>query len=99
MSKYKVTVWQSSGGAVHPVIEANSSSEAIRIAKAQYPNAKSIGSAVLDRASTNRFKVTVWLRKGGAIHPIIEAANSSDALRLAKAQYPDAKNVGPASRA
>lgn len=44
--KYKVTVWMPKGGPVHPIIEARSASEAIRIAKAQYSDAKSIGAAV-----------------------------------------------------
>ena len=44
-------------------------------------------------ATTKRYKFSIWTKDGHHISPIIEAANMSEAIRIAKAQYSDAKQV------
>ena len=44
-------------------------------------------------ATMKKYKFSIWLQNGHHISPIIEAANMSEAIRMAEAQYAGAKHI------
>ena len=40
-----------------------------------------------------KFEFIVWPKQGAPARPIIEASSFGEAIRIAKAQFPDAKSV------